>query len=602
MIDFAREEVRRYYENRIPGIKFTNAKEIRCKCPVHHGDNDNFAVDASTGMAHCHSECGRGWDILGLEMELSGRDFPTCKKEVFSLIGRPEPAYQERDIVATFDYIDAEGNLRYQVVRRHPKRFSQRRPDGNGRWINSLGEMERVPFNLPAVIPSPTCVIVEGEKDVLTLKRMGVVASCNSEGAGKWREELSQYFVGKRVVIIPDNDKAGRDHSLKVAASLYGKASRIQIVELPDMPEKADVSDFFAAGRTMSDLKKCIADSQDYTPEFQFVTVVPHTEDQWVYSIPKAIDERGGRERFWDLASHDGIPTPFAELTEILTGGFRNGEVYILAGPRKLGKTSLALQFLSKFSKCGKGGILFSLEMGKEDVIRRMVSIEERVNLTQVRILQRHALDRVITPGDEMILRSLMAKLYRGEDRVRKYPLLVHQKPAASPAYLISEAKRLAERQKIDYICVDHAQLMGSTGNQKQDYEKFTAISRALKGEVARELQIPLFIISQVSRNASFEKRNELEVTDLRATGAWEEDSAAILLLYHDQKHSEELKARGELGRGPIKSWLKVGANRFGEDGAYIELTHWKTFTRFESNDERDWEPDLPAQSNLEVA
>jgi hypothetical protein len=72
--------------------------------------NPNFAVKSESGLAHCHSQCGRGWDIFSLEMELSGCDFPRAKEAVFSIIGRPAPSREDADVEARYDYVDADGN------------------------------------------------------------------------------------------------------------------------------------------------------------------------------------------------------------------------------------------------------------------------------------------------------------------------------------------------------------------------------------------------------------------------------------------------------------------------------------------------------------
>src|SRR5438093_10560088 len=87
-ITFTSGEVSIYYAARLPNLKQPRAAEWRGACPIHHGKNDNFTVDAETGRWFCHSGCGRGGDILELETALTGGDFPTRKAEVFRLVGR----------------------------------------------------------------------------------------------------------------------------------------------------------------------------------------------------------------------------------------------------------------------------------------------------------------------------------------------------------------------------------------------------------------------------------------------------------------------------------------------------------------------------------
>ena len=118
---------------------------------------------------------------------------------------------------------------------------------------------------------------------------------------------------------------------------------------------------------------------------------------------------------------------------------------------------------------------------------------------------------------------------------------------------------------------VDHVQLMSSSGSEKGDYEKFTAISRASK-QTAVEIDVPILELSQTSRAAHKEHRSELEISDMRGSGALEEDAAAVMLLFEDAEDSKLAKAELRYATGPVKSILKLGKNRFGEAGRLFEL------------------------------
>lgn len=158
----------------------------------------------------------------------------------------------ERRIVATYDYRDAGGNLTFQVVRFEPKDFRQRRPDGKGGWIWKMAGAERVPYRLPELLAAPdaTVFIPEGEKDVDALRSLGLIVTCNPGGAGKWSAGMSKHLRGRKVVLLPDNDKAGEDHVLDVARKLHGIADSVGIIRLPALPPKGDVSDWIAGGGT----------------------------------------------------------------------------------------------------------------------------------------------------------------------------------------------------------------------------------------------------------------------------------------------------------------------------------------------------------------
>ena len=169
-IDFSPVEVRAYYEARVPGLKQTGA-ELRGPCPVHEGKRDSFAVEPKTGHAYCHSQCGRGWNMIGLERELTGADFVAAREAIFQIVGRPGARSGNPSalrIVAAYDYRDESGMLRYQTVRFDPKDFKQRRPDGKGGWTWNLRGVRPVLYRLQELLTSntETVFICEGEKDV----------------------------------------------------------------------------------------------------------------------------------------------------------------------------------------------------------------------------------------------------------------------------------------------------------------------------------------------------------------------------------------------------------------------------------------------------
>ena len=170
------------------------------------------------------------------------------------------------DKEAVYDYRDDKGELLFQVVRLRGKKFRQRRPDGNGRWIWKLEGVRRVLYRLPDLLNSDHAPvhIVEGEKDADNLASLGLTATTNPNGAGKWRDEYSEFLRGRDVVILPDNDNPGLKHAEQVARSLTGIATSVKVVRLPDLPEKGDVSDWFMAGHTKDELKQLAESTAKY--------------------------------------------------------------------------------------------------------------------------------------------------------------------------------------------------------------------------------------------------------------------------------------------------------------------------------------------------
>jgi len=166
-------------------------------------------------------------------------------------------------LVATYDYLDQAGNLAYQTVRYEPKDFKQRQPDGTGGWIWNMKGVILVPFMLPSVLrqweiddthrdrydwPESEICIVEGEKDALNLWSVGIPATCNVGGAGKWLSSYSEWFRGRRAAIIPDHDPAGIKHAEQVAGSLImAGVKSVRIIQLAGLTARQDVSDWIAA-------------------------------------------------------------------------------------------------------------------------------------------------------------------------------------------------------------------------------------------------------------------------------------------------------------------------------------------------------------------
>lgn len=237
---------------RLESVKQT-ANGWQAKCPGH--DDHKASLCISTGadgrvLVKCQAGCD--FNNITAALGMKAADFFTTKPQTKSRI------------VAAYDYIDADGVLRYQCVRKEPKDFCQRRPDGNGGWVWNLQGVERVLYRLPELLnhrdidPDRWVFIPEGEKDVDRLTSLGLTATCNVGGAGKWQDTYSADLAGLKAAVIGDNDDAGRKHAAAVATSLLGKAKEVRIVELPGLPPKGDVSDFLDAGGTVEQLMELV--------------------------------------------------------------------------------------------------------------------------------------------------------------------------------------------------------------------------------------------------------------------------------------------------------------------------------------------------------
>jgi hypothetical protein len=176
-------------------------------------------------------------------------------------------------IVEHHDYQDEAGHLLYQAVRAEPKSVFQRRPDGEGGWIDNLEGVRRIPFHLRALIADRArnvVYVLESEKDVLSLHKRGLTATTSAGGAAwKWPDEWAEYFKGAtRVVVIADNDKAGVEAAYQRAGVIARVCHDVRVIEaLPGVPDKGDVSDWLAIeGNTKDRLEALAAKVPKFSP------------------------------------------------------------------------------------------------------------------------------------------------------------------------------------------------------------------------------------------------------------------------------------------------------------------------------------------------
>lgn len=225
------------------------------RCPSHDDDRASLSIGEGTDgrvLLHCHAGCDVA-SVVGA-IGLTTVDLMPGYQALRSRSGT------RGRIVATYDYRDEAGNLLYQTVRFEPKDFRQRRPEGDG-WSWTLGDVRRVLYRLPELrtsAPDAAVFVVEGEKDADALSRLGLLATTNQGGVGgggQWRVPAFRAPLhGRPIVILPDNDTAGRAHAQRVAHALAGDAASLKVIVLAGLPDKGDVSDWLAAGGTAPDL------------------------------------------------------------------------------------------------------------------------------------------------------------------------------------------------------------------------------------------------------------------------------------------------------------------------------------------------------------
>ena len=227
-------------------------------CPAHDDHDPSLSIsrgDDGRVLLHCHAGCSTEAIVAALGLQMSDL-FPSRGRRTSGQGGDQPPE-------AVYSYQDKDRNLLFQVLRLPGKRFYQRRPDGKGGWISNLQGVRRVLYHLPELVarPNEPVFVVEGEKDADALAHRGLLATTNPGGAGKWRDAYSQSLAGRNVTILPDNDGPGQGHARQVARSLCAVGASVEVIQLPNLAEKADISDWLAAGHTVQELQSLVSDA-----------------------------------------------------------------------------------------------------------------------------------------------------------------------------------------------------------------------------------------------------------------------------------------------------------------------------------------------------
>ena len=266
-----------------------------------------------------------------------------------------------------------------------------------------------------------------------------------------------------------------------------------------------------------------------------------------------------------------GVTTGYEGLNERLRG-LAKTDMIVLAARPAMGKTSLAMNIaenaaLGKLAKAPISVGIFSLEMSREQLVRRMLFSNARVSA--------RAVQNRMTPQDHR-------KLADSVDRLSKAQIYIDDTPGLEAVELRSRARRMKSRYGVELIVIDYLQLMNYSKFSKDGRQRETmAISGAIKA-MAKELDIPVMVLSQLSRATEGRGDNIPKLSDLRDSGAIEQDADVVLLLYRPSyyKHGDE---RNDDNRAVVD----VAKFRHGETGD-VDMSFIKEYTRFEDRDPRD--------------
>ena len=268
-------------------------KVDRCgPCPKC-GGHDCFAINVAKQLFNCRGCGAKGHGAIDFTSWLDGIEAIPAAEQ---LNGEPPPEANGKDrtpeprkvvtnkfiyqnesgatlfAVGRIEYQNQDGSFVMSAEGKRKKAFSQWRPDPNnaGMWLAGVKDVRTAPYRLPELIEAIgngyTALIVEGEAKVDALRKWNVPATCCAGGAGKWKQEHSEFLRSAEVVILPDNDEAGRNHADIVGASLQGIAASVRVLELPDLPPKGDILDWIKAGGTREKLDELLRQAKPWAP------------------------------------------------------------------------------------------------------------------------------------------------------------------------------------------------------------------------------------------------------------------------------------------------------------------------------------------------
>jgi len=259
-----------------------------------------------------------------------------------------------------------------------------------------------------------------------------------------------------------------------------------------------------------------------------------------------------------------GIPSGFHDL-DTLTTGFQASDLIIVAARPSVGKTSLALNIAEHAAvREGKTVGVFSLEMSKEQLIQRLLSSVANIDSQRMRSGFLEEMD--------------FARIAPAMQSLSDAPMFIDDTPSISTMELRTKARRLQAERGLDLLIVDYLQLMQATSNSRDSnrVQEVSEISRGLKS-LARELKVPVIALSQLSRQPEMRESREPRLSDLRESGAIEQDADLVLFLWRERdKPGEEESADGEVVN------LRLAKHRNGPTGE-IKLWFRKSQTRFVS-------------------
>lgn len=479
--------------------------ELACICPFHDDSTPSLRVNVNKNLWHC-DPCGKGGSSIDFVKYKDGIDTAAAMQKLSGERETVSTIPSSKKVVAQYYYKDETGKDIFKVVRFEPKDFRQCHVDANGKVVWNMDGVRRVLYNLPKVLKTKSDVwIVEGEKDADNLSAMGLVASCNVGGAGKWLDGYSDHLKGKSVIICPDNDKAGEKHLEVVMKAIAGYCKSTCVVRLPK--QFKDVSDFLSS----------FASKEEGFAELMKIkdgcAVTKNPIDIPILSMEEI------EESYKDDVKKNQKLNPLGWLR-----GFRDmrgltpGDLCTLIADTGVGKSCL-LQNMA-FNAPHLTFLIFELELPANQMFERFLQMQERVTA--------NAIENSFKSGNppDWKSKSNLKNIYLCSV-AKLTPELIHQ-------YIIKSELKIGK--KPDVVIIDYIGLVKGKG--KSRYEAISNNAEELK-VIAKDTNVIMIASSQVSRNKD---SIEINLHDAKDSGSIEASSQLVIGAWRPEPDKVTLK------------------------------------------------------------
>jgi replicative DNA helicase len=254
-----------------------------------------------------------------------------------------------------------------------------------------------------------------------------------------------------------------------------------------------------------------------------------------------------------------GVPTGFTDFDQ-MTSGLQRQDLIIIAARPSMGKTALALNMAQYAAKNGHTIGIFSLEMSAEQLVSRLLCSEARVDAHRLRT--------------GYLNREEWARLADALRRLTETQIYIDDTAGVGVLEMRAKTRRLKAERGLDMLIIDYLQLMSGRGRIESRQQEVSQISRDLKG-LAKELDVPVVALSQLSRAPEQRSEHKPQLSDLRESGAIEQDADVVSFIFREEVYNQTEENRG-------KAELIVAKQRNGPTGS-VEIAFLKEFTRFEN-------------------